>query len=141
MLSRMPDADLNLGSIGQIAIHANDIDAAVEFYRDALGLSFIAQFPTGLAFFDCDGTRLMISALEEGDGGTSTLYFNVPDIQAAYEALESRGVKLEGPPHIVHSSGDYELWMAFFRDPAGNLMAIMDERGSLTGQSPANSRP
>ncbi len=129
----MPDAELKLGPIGQIAIQADDMDAAVSFYRDALGLSFIAQFPTGLAFFDCDGTRLMISAMEEGEGGTSTLYFKVPDIQVGYEAFKSRGVVFEDPPHVVHSSGDYELWMAFFRDPAGNLMAIMDERGSLSG--------
>lgn len=129
----MIDTSLNLGPIGQIAVHAGDLDAAVEFYRDVLGLPFIAQFPPGLAFFDCDGTRLMISAVEEGEGGTSTLYFNVPDIQSAYEALKSRGVEFVQEPHIVHSSGDYELQMAFFRDPAGNLMAIMDERGSLTG--------
>ena len=129
----MPEADLKLGSIGQIAVHASDLDAAVEFYRDVLGLPFIAQFPPGLAFFDCDGTRLMISAVEEGEGGTSTLYFNVPDIQSAYETLKSRGVEFVQEPHIVHSSGDYELQMAFFRDPTGNLMAIMDENGTLTG--------
>ena len=129
----MTDTSLNLGPIGQIAVHAGDLDGAVEFYRDVVGLPFIAQFPPGLAFFDCDGTRLMISAVEEGEGGTSTLYFNVPDIQSAYEALKSRGVEFVQEPHIVHSSGDYELQMAFFRDPAGNLMAIMDERGSLTG--------
>ena len=52
----MPDAELKLGAIGQIAVQADDIDASVAFYRDALGLPFIAQFPPGLAFFDCDGT-------------------------------------------------------------------------------------
>ena len=129
----MTDTSLNLGSIGQIAVHASDLDAAVEFYRDVLGLPFIAQFPPGLAFFDCDGTRLMISAVEEGEGGTSTLYFNVPEIRSAYETLKSRGMEFIKDPHVVHSSGDYELQMAFFRDPTGNLMAIMDERGSLTG--------
>ncbi len=129
----MTDTSLNLGSIGQIAVHASDLDAAVEFYRDVLGLPFIAQFPPGLAFFDCDGTRLMISAVEEGEGGTSPLYFNVPEIRSAYETLKSLGVEFVKEPHIVHSSGDYELQMAFFRDPEGNLMAIMDERGSLTG--------
>ena len=129
----MTDTSLNLGSIGQIAVHASDLDAAVEFYRDVLGLPFIAQFPPGLAFFDCDGTRLMISAVEEGEGGTSTMYFNVPDIQSAYDTLKSRGVEFIKDPHVVHSSADYELQMAFFRDPTGNLMAIMDERGTLTG--------
>ena len=48
----MPNAALSLGPIGQIAVQADDIDLAVTFYRDVLGLPFIAQFPPGLAFFD-----------------------------------------------------------------------------------------
>ena len=106
------------------------MDTSVEFYRDVLGLPFIAQFPSGLAFFDCDGTRLMI---EEGDVSSSILYFKVPDIEKGFEALKSRGVEFVKDPHIVHASGDYELKMAFFNDPTGNLMAIMAEKGSLAG--------
>jgi len=51
------------------------------------------------------------------------LYFNGPDIHAGYETLKSRGVEF---------TGDYELWLAFFRDSDGNMMAIMDERGELS---------
>ena len=60
------------------------------------------------------------------------LYFNGPDIQAGYETLKSRGVEFTGEPHVAHSTGDYELWIAFFRDSDGNMMAIMDERGELS---------
>lgn len=126
----MADGALALGPIGQIAIHADDMDAAVEFYRDVLGLPFIAQFPSGLAFFDCDGTRLMI---EQEDVSSSTLYFKVPDIEEGFEALKARGVEFIKEPHIVHASGEYELKMAFFNDPSGNPMAIMAEKGSLAG--------
>ena len=91
----MTNTALSLGPIGQIAIHADDMDTSVEFYRDVLGLPFIAQFPSGLAFFDCDGTRLMI---EKEDVSSSTLYFKVPDIEEGFEALKSRGVEFIEEP-------------------------------------------
>ena len=71
----------------------------------------------------------MVSGVSEGTStGNSVLYFNVPDIQGAYEALRLRGVEFIHEPHIIHSTADYELWMAFFDDTQGNTMAIMDER-------------
>jgi methylmalonyl-CoA/ethylmalonyl-CoA epimerase len=36
-------------------------------------------------------------------------------------------VKLEGKPHLIAKLPDHELWMAFFRDPEGNLLALMSE--------------
>ena len=52
-----------LGRLHQIALKATDLEASVAFYRDVLGLPLIARFdPPGLAFFDLDGTRLMLSA-------------------------------------------------------------------------------
>jgi len=49
-----------LGAIGQIAMAVKEVDRAVAFYRDALGLRLLFQAPPGLAFFDCAGTRLML---------------------------------------------------------------------------------
>ncbi len=129
----MGDTEISLSSIGQISLSVGDLDSAVEFYGDKLGLNLIGRFPPGLAFFDCDGVRLMVSAIsEDGHSGNSTLYFNVSDIQDGYEGLKSRGIQFEGEPHVIHSADDYELSMAFFKDPDGNTMAIMDERGELT---------
>ena len=83
---------MNLSAIGQIAINVRDLDAAVDFYGGKLGLKLIGRFPPGLAFFDCEGVRLMVSGVSEGTStGNSVLYFNVPDIQGAYEALRLRG--------------------------------------------------
>ena len=113
-------------------MNVGDLDAAVEFYGDKLGLRLIGRFPPGLAFFDCDGVRLMVSAIpEDSPTGNSTFYFNVSDIQDGYDRLNSSGIQFEGEPHVIHSTNDYELWMAFFKDPDGNTMAIMDERGEL----------
>ena len=49
-------------SVGQAALAVDDLDAAVAFYRDILGVPFIAQAGPNLAFFDCGGLRLMLSA-------------------------------------------------------------------------------
>ena len=126
---------LKLDSIRQIGVNVDDLDSAVGFYGEKLGLKFISRVPVGIAFFDCAGVRLMLSSVagESGSGGNSVLYFDVPDIQAGYEELKSRGIEFTHEPHIIHSAENYELWMAFFTDPEGNSLAIVDERGEYTG--------
>jgi catechol 2,3-dioxygenase-like lactoylglutathione lyase family enzyme len=119
----------NLSSLGQIALTVRDIETATAFYRDTLELGFLFAAPPKLAFFDLDGIRLMLSEPEPGQTltGNSTLYFNVDDIHAAYEALQARGVRFEDAPHLIATLGSVELWMAFFRDPDNNLLGIMSE--------------
>ena len=117
-----------LSQIGQIALNFADLERAVPFYRDILQIPFLFQFP-GLAFFDCAGVRLMLTKPEGSDApsGNSVLYFKVADIQAEAQGLVSRGVKLEGDPHLIAKMPDHELWMVFFRDPESNLLALMSE--------------
>ena len=119
--------------VSQIALGVDDLDAAVAFYRDTLGVPFIARASPGLAFFDCDGVRLMLARGDDG-GARCALYFEVPDIDRRYAELQERGVVFDGPPQVIHSAADYELRMAFFRDPAANQMALMTERGTYVGQ-------
>ena len=61
------------------------------------------------------------------------IYFTVDSAHAAAEELKSKGVRLESEPHIIHQTEHYTLWMAFFNDPDGNLMAVMSEEGELMG--------
>ena len=120
--------DTQINKIGQIAINVHDTTRAVEFYRDTLGLKLL--FTAGqLAFFDCGGVRLMLSPPEkpEFDHPSSILYFKVDNIQAAYDRLVHRGVKIEDQPHVVARMPDHDLWLAEFRDSEGNLMALMSE--------------
>ena len=121
--------------ISQIALNVGDLDATVAFYRDTLGVPFIARATPGLAFFDCDGVRLMLSANAGAGSAGCALYFKVPDIERRYAELQGCGVTFDGPPQVIHAADDYELRMAFFRDPAGNQLAIMAEQGVYTGQS------
>jgi methylmalonyl-CoA/ethylmalonyl-CoA epimerase len=116
-----------LSTVRQIALTVSNLDRAVPFYRDALGMSFLFQIPN-LAFFDCAGVRLMLSASDkplQTDG--FVVYFKVPEIQQAHRALLERGVTFEGDPHLVARMPDHNLWMAVFRDPDRNMLAIMSE--------------
>ena len=117
----------------QVALLASDLDTAVDFYREVLGLSFIDRFdPPGLAFFNLGGgLRLLLSAT----ASEATLYFMVDDIDAAVRTLAGRGVSFLQKPAMVHRDDEGRLgkkgieeWMAFFRDPSGNLLALVTQR-------------
>jgi len=119
-----------LSRIGQIAVVVHDLARATAFYRDTLGMRFLFDAPPQMAFFDCGGIRVMVSLPEgaELDHPGSIIYYTVDDIQAAAAVLESRGVAFDGPPHVVARLPHADLWMAFFRDPDRNVLAMMSER-------------
>ena len=121
---------LSLSRIGQIAIVVHDLERATTYYRDVLGMRFLFAFP-GLAFFDCDGVRIMLSLPEkkEFDHPSSVLYFRVADIQAAYNTLRERKVEFVDEPHIIARMPDHDLWMCFFHDLDENVFALMSEAG------------
>jgi methylmalonyl-CoA/ethylmalonyl-CoA epimerase len=119
---------LGITRLGQVAIPVHDVARATAFYRDVLGLSFL--FGAGqLAFFDCGGVRLMLDPPEksEFDHPSSILYFAVPDIHAAHRRLVAAGVAIVEPPRVIVPMPDHDLWMGFFRDTEGNVMALMSE--------------
>ncbi len=55
---------LQLGPIGQVALHARDVERTERFYRDTLGLPHIFTFGE-LAFFDMGGVRLYVQAVAD----------------------------------------------------------------------------
>jgi catechol 2,3-dioxygenase-like lactoylglutathione lyase family enzyme len=115
----------SFGSIGQLARSVADIGAAEAWYRDVLRLPHLYTFGN-LAFFDCGGTRLMLSAGEGTGTDNYVIYFRVPDIQAAYSEFGARGIVFDAAPHMIHRHADgTEEWMAFFRDNEQRLLAIM----------------
>ena len=125
----MTDALPGPSRIGQIAINIKDLDRAVAFYRDVLGLTFLFQAPPSLAFFDCGGVRLMLSPPEgrEHDHPSSVIYYVVDDIHAAHADVVGRGAESVGEPHLLAKMPDHDLWMAFVNDTEGNLVGLMSE--------------
>ena len=116
-------------TVGQASINVHDVEKAAAFYRDTLGIRFLFQAGPKMAFFDAGGLRLMLAVPEkpEFDHPSSIFYFKVDDIQAVAATLESRGVKFESAPHRIAEMPAHDLWMGFFRDVDGNLLALMSE--------------
>ena len=119
-----------LSRIGQIFVNVKDFDRAIAFYRDTLGMTFLFQAPPNMAFFDCDGIRLMLAIPErpEFDHPSSILYFKVEDIQAVYDALVGRGARFESKPMLIAPMETHDLWLAEFRDSENNVLALMCEK-------------
>jgi predicted enzyme related to lactoylglutathione lyase len=125
---------VQLSQIGQISVNVRDLDRAVNFYQQTLGMTLQFHVPK-MAFFACGSVRLMLAIAEkpEFDHPASVIYYKVADLPAVHAILAARHVKFEAQPHLVAKMPDHDLWMAFLRDSEGNLLGLMSEvRGSKT---------
>jgi methylmalonyl-CoA/ethylmalonyl-CoA epimerase len=119
---------INPSHILQIAIPIQDLDRAKRFYGDTLGLAHLFDAPPGLAFFQCGGTRLMLSRPESAEQAkASILYYGVPDARAAAAALAADGAKLVEEACCIARVGGRDVWLAIAGDGEGNLLGLMSE--------------
>ena len=127
---------MRVKSLHQVSLSVRDLDAAIGFYHDILGLPLTARFDHGvkLAFLDLSGTRLM---LEEGEGNVSgsVIYLYVKDIDSAVAEARTKGVEVVGEPHAIHHDADGTFgtageseYMAFLKDPSGNVIALAQRK-------------
>lgn len=123
-----PAGQPGITGVGQIAVNVHDVQRAVGFYRDVLGLQYLFEIPNA-AFFQCGGVRLYLAKAEkpEFDHPASILYYRVDDIHAAHERLAAAGARIEHEPRMIARMPDHELWMCFFRDSEENVVALMSE--------------
>jgi methylmalonyl-CoA/ethylmalonyl-CoA epimerase len=114
--------------IGQIAVPVKNMDTAIDFYKEKLGLPLLFNMDN-LAFFDCNGLRLLLSIpeSEEFANASSVIYFQVNDINTSYQELIEKGVTFIDEPHLIAKMGQTETWMAFFKDTEDNTHALMSE--------------
>lgn len=119
-----------LGPVSQIHVSITDLDRSVAFYRDVLGIPLLFAVPgQRMAFFASGDVRLYLGVPESPEFASKvTLYFGVEDIDAEHARLRHAGVEFIDEPHVVHRSGNTELWMSFFRDPDGHHLALTQER-------------
>ena len=104
-----------------VAIPTRDIDRAVAFYRDVIGLP---QNPQAETEFEAGNVTLAIwrpenLGLEFADNGQGDIALRVPDVAAARSELESRGIEFVG--EILDTGVCH---MAFFADPDGNSLML-----------------
>ena len=120
---------MRITRIHQVAANVVDAKKTKDFYLNVLGAHFVAEFnPPGLLFFDFSGTRLLF----ERNNTPASLYFWVDDIRTAYRNLVDRGVNFDSEPHLIHKddagvfdNAGTEEWMAFFKDPGNNTLALV----------------
>ncbi len=119
-----------LSQIGQIAVTVSDVGTATPFYRDVLGLTFLFSPAPNLAFLLAGGVRIMLTTPQGAGavGHNSILFFKVHDCEGAYRTIVERGAASEREPVLTAKLPDHELWIAFVRDPDGNLVGLMEER-------------
>ena len=123
---------MQLQVLHQVAAAFDDLAATRTFYQETLGARFLADFePPGLLFFDFAGVRLLF----ERGNAPAVLYFRVESVDAAYQELLDKGITFEVAPHLIHKDLDgafgdpgAEEWMAFFKDPGGNMLALVEQR-------------
>jgi methylmalonyl-CoA/ethylmalonyl-CoA epimerase len=118
-----------LTQLGQIALPVSNADRSEAFYADSLGLPKLFRFGD-LVFFDCGGIRLMLDGAHKAVQPTAAVchYFKVKEIEAVFAELGGKAVKFVDEPHLVARMPDHELWMTFFNDPDGHLLALMEEK-------------
>ena len=128
-----------ISALGQVAITVKDVNTALPFYQDVLGLKFLFRPGPKLAFLSAGNVRIMLSEPQGAGtvGHNSILYFKVEDIEATHAAVVGRGATNERAPQLTAKMPDHELWIGFVRDPDGNLVGLMEEKRSVAIQSPS----
>jgi predicted enzyme related to lactoylglutathione lyase len=131
--------NLQNSKIGQVLIPVTDLDSALTFYRDVLGIPFLFVAPPLMAFFVCGGVRLLVGVPAPGQAQRSSgaVYFDVGDIHGVFAGLSGQGVRFASKPHVVHRTPSSELWLAEFTDPDGNQLALMSEVSAMVAQPSA----
>lgn len=100
---------------------AREMDAAVAFFRDVLGLKLKFQDERRWAQFDTGGARFSLSSTEEAAPGTvgATVVFEVDDAAAVAEAVERAGGRvLQSRDMGAHGR------TVSCSDPSGNLIQL-----------------
>jgi predicted enzyme related to lactoylglutathione lyase len=115
---------------------SRDLDATRSFYSDLLGLEIAREDPDDrIVFRTGGGTQLVVTKSTVGTKDSQTqMAWRVPDIHAAVAELRARGVKIEeyAAPDPVTTDGVADMghsWAAWFIDPSGNVLAIVQPKG------------
>jgi lactoylglutathione lyase len=81
-----------------------DMNKAVAFYRDKLGLTLRFESPFWSEFETGATTLALHHASAEHPAGSCSLGFRTPGLHAAYEAREALGLAFSAPPTPLHGT-------------------------------------
>ena len=111
----------------QITLPVKDLDRAVAFYRDTLGVKLRARGKRAAMMLDASGFSLR---LEQNDKAAPSegveIYFSDPGL-SRFKPLSDRGVRFVGPPETVQRLANSDMKLAEFTDPDGNAIGLLGE--------------
>ena len=81
-----------------------DMETAVVFHRDKLGLPLKFQSPFWSEFATGETTLALHPASDQNPAGTVQLGYNVVDLDALYATREARGLSFTKPPSLQHGT-------------------------------------
>jgi len=112
----------------------NDLQQAKQFYGEKLGLD-VSQTSEGLELHTDDNVVFLYAKPNHTPASFTVLNFSVDNIETAVDELNSLGIKLEhyNLPDIKTDQrgiarGPHGPTIAWFKDPAGNILSILEER-------------
>ena len=114
-----------LGPLDHVYYWVSDLDRAVKFYEDVLGLRLLRRDAGNWAELDAGGVRLALHGAIEGrplEVGGATAVFRVEDLDAAKAELEGKGAPFD--EHVGEVQGFARF--ASMRDPDGNPVQIIE---------------
>ncbi len=115
----------------------NDVPAAMKFYGDTLGLKVSEDHGIMTIDLSNGGSVIAYPKAKHEPATFTILNFPVPDVDAAVDALTKRGVKFErydtddiktDAKGVMRGNGPTIAW---FKDPAGNILSVIDENGTM----------
>ena len=154
-VSAVPDVLLpRIGRVHHVAIVVRDIDAALPFWRDTLGLTFETVMPmpqdrVSIAFLGVGESKIELVAPSDDTTGVARFLasrgegfhhvcFEVADIAAALGELAEAGIQLidtaprqgaEGPVAFLHPSSCQGVLVELIEAPGGPAW-VVDDTGS-----------
>jgi predicted enzyme related to lactoylglutathione lyase len=102
-------------SLSYIIEFVDNMDRAVAFYRDTVGLKLKFQSPEWSEFETGPTTLALHPARAQNRAGRRELGFNVEDLGAFHREMSAKGVQFTMPP----KRQDFGGWLAQFVDPEG----------------------
>jgi lactoylglutathione lyase len=106
--------------LGYVIVFVSDMDRAVKFYRDTLGLPLKFSSPHWSEFVTGDTTLALHPASEKSPAGAVRLGFNVPAVETFYREMTAKGVNFSDPP----KKQDFGGVLAAFVDSEGAVCSV-----------------
>jgi predicted enzyme related to lactoylglutathione lyase len=118
-----------------VSVPTRDLDAAVAFYGDTLGLQRSAYMPErGFAEFETGNLTLSVITPDkmgmEYQPNKNPIALHVEDMEAARARLEAAGVSFMGETFDTSV-----CFMSFFADPDGNALMLHHRYAPRTPES------